>query len=72
MATPQPSGEQFQQKESALPEHSPVRESLGLGEFLYMPLPEGVTRQMLLDEYQERIRYIPELQGMPPMPPEKE
>ena len=36
------------------------------GEFLYIKLPSGVTRQQLLDEYQEMLQRVRELGEMPP------
>ena len=60
-------GQQSPQERHESSEHRCPSCGLKAGEFLYIELPAGVTRQMLLDEYQEMLQRARELGEMPPM-----
>ena len=59
-ANPTPSFcEQCGQALHESPEHHSVESHSPSGEFLSIKLPDGVTRSMLLAEYQEMLLHVP-------------
>ena len=61
------SDEQSGQERHESPAHHSAETDLQPGEFLYIKLPAGVTRQSLLAEYQEMLQRGRELGEIPPM-----